>query len=852
MVTGQQKRNRDDLNQRANNGANQRMHADNWQWQTGNYRPRYQKHGQYSPSDPDVADFNLDSQIQQLQATLSARRKSIRSQEAACDKDNQLLQDRMEVLGDREQQVLERELAVSKREEHTQGQQAVLKQLQLDLLQQYNAVVAELPNVEDRLNAARQLLPECTDAAASSMKDSPAPEPASSVAPRPPQQQVASPMVSEPGHPAEHADCLRDDAARMNATKNADYMPDSSNQQAVSSLDPFKQMAGQHEHPTVSAVHLDITQPLHVSMPSAEHEAQTPGVMSRMLLPKIIDQPTEASKDVLSAPAKDAALSQLPELLQHSNCSNRDRETDSGMAVPAPNHAADPLLPSCTGGMSSDTREPPKEALGSASVAFAPSRPVTRNQNAQQASGILHGSLPDTKQQRNAAADQDRLSSLAFTASASKALSSSERPGLTPLRTGLRSRSDAAVNAAKVEATDRHLATEIASPNSGSRGAGRGRGFGRVGRRGRGRSNLHRTTYAQPAGDLDEAVQALKATTHNAELPSNQTDSGMNGANGLTDDDLKPSFMRRLAADKSPNGVTLPARNSLQTDSPAKKRPPDDINPRPTARRRIDPASSARQAAAKAVLQKEVPDLLDILQQKGLADQIDLLEHAKSSHAQDSEGAEQTCLYDSVHTILAKACKANSWQGRTAGVRSGGAEGEDSSKHEYCLLALEHLLERANAYSTASQPVRWGWCRELQSFVFVFEDANRIVVEKPCYGHATYFFDLEEPLPVSAQVQRLIAVLSVPGVNRRKVLEGSSLDPGPDLTDSERKQLEAAGWMPGTTIRSLLNFTGDRICHQNADTMTGQKAAQQNVPEYKDKIAKVLSEGASGGRVTKG
>lgn len=42
-------------------------------------------------------------------------------------------------------------------------------------------------------------------------------------------------------------------------------------------------------------------------------------------------------------------------------------------------------------------------------------------------------------------------------------------------------------------------------------------------------------------------------------------------------------------------------------------------------------------------------------------------------------------------------------------------------------------------------------CRELSSFVFVFEGANRIVVEKPCYGHATYFFDLEEPLPVSSQ-----------------------------------------------------------------------------------------------------
>ena len=66
-------------------------------------------------------------------------------------------------------------------------------------------------------------------------------------------------------------------------------------------------------------------------------------------------------------------------------------------------------------------------------------------------------------------------------------------------------------------------------------------------------------------------------------------------------------------------------------------------------------------------VQKEAPDLLDILQQKGLADQVDLLEHAKSCHAQDSEGTEQTSLYDSVHTILAKACKANSWQGRIAG-----------------------------------------------------------------------------------------------------------------------------------------------------------------------------------------
>ena len=283
---------------------------------------------------------------------------------------------------------------------------------------------------------------------------------------------------------------------------------------------------------------------------------------------------------------------------------------------------------------------------------------------------------------------------------------------------------------------------------------------------------LQPISAAATAGDLDEAVQALKATTNNAELASSQADNATNGASGLTDDDLKPAFMRCLAADKSSNGVTLPARNSLQTDSPAKERPPDDINPRPIARRRIDSASAAKQTAAKAVLQastcpvfseyhadqwlsayylydqavssigkpsnitclhcvawscrtaglrvcmllfrptglcglpllkyrwyqgcsqrryftvqKEVPDLLEILQQKGLADQVGLLEHAKSSHAQDSEGLEQTCLYDSVHNILAKACKANSWQGRIAGASLSHRLCTHLSKHWCCSTA---------------------------------------------------------------------------------------------------------------------------------------------------------------------
>ncbi len=47
-----------------------------------------------------------------------------------------------------------------------------------------------------------------------------------------------------------------------------------------------------------------------------------------------------------------------------------------------------------------------------------------------------------------------------------------------------------------------------------------------------------------------------------------------------------------------------------------------------------------------------------------------------------------------------------------------GAEGEDSGKHEYFLMALEFLLERADAYGAANEAVRWGWCR---SAIFVHQ-----------------------------------------------------------------------------------------------------------------------------------
>ena len=47
--------------------------------------------------------------------------------------------------------------------------------------------------------------------------------------------------------------------------------------------------------------------------------------------------------------------------------------------------------------------------------------------------------------------------------------------------------------------------------------------------------------------------------------------------------------------------------------------------------------------------------------------------------------------------------------------------------------------------------------RVITSFLFVFEAANRIVVEKPGWGSstrfATYLFEMETPMPVDEQAR---------------------------------------------------------------------------------------------------
>ena len=77
------------------------------------------------------------------------------------------------------------------------------------------------------------------------------------------------------------------------------------------------------------------------------------------------------------------------------------------------------------------------------------------------------------------------------------------------------------------------------------------------------------------------------------------------------------------------------------------------------------------------------------------------------------------------------------------------------------------------------------------------------------YFSNSNFFKLKTQFARSSQVQRLVAILSVPSVTRSCLLA----DAAPDLaagalSAADAAVLRAAGWTPGGGLRSLLNFSG--------------------------------------------
>ncbi|KAG6400825.1 hypothetical protein SASPL_137668 [Salvia splendens] len=140
----------------------------------------------------------------------------------------------------------------------------------------------------------------------------------------------------------------------------------------------------------------------------------------------------------------------------------------------------------------------------------------------------------------------------------------------------------------------------------------------------------------------------------------------------------------------------------------------------------------------------------------------------------------------------------------------------------YCLECLFSLVEQAHYLQHRHWPVEWGWCRDLQSFIFVFERHNRIVLERPEYGYATYFFELVDSLPIAWQIKRLVTAMKLTSCSRTTLIENRALMVGDDLSEGEAKVLMEYGWIPNTGLGSMLNYY-DRVFHDRRSEKDGSE-----------------------------
>ncbi|XP_035547910.1 uncharacterized protein LOC108988165 isoform X3 [Juglans regia] len=165
-------------------------------------------------------------------------------------------------------------------------------------------------------------------------------------------------------------------------------------------------------------------------------------------------------------------------------------------------------------------------------------------------------------------------------------------------------------------------------------------------------------------------------------------------------------------------------------------------------------------------------------------------------------------------------------------------EALDESFSEDSFAELEDVMSKTRYLQFRKWPVEWGWCRDLQSFIFVFKRHNRIVLERPEYGYATYFFEIVDSLPTDWQIKRLVTAMKLSNCGRLSVIENKALVVGEDLTKAEAQVLMEYGWVPNSGLGTMLNYC-DRVVHDRKN--------EKDSSEWKSKIAKLLMDGYNGG-----
>lgn len=236
--------------------------------------------------------------------------------------------------------------------------------------------------------------------------------------------------------------------------------------------------------------------------------------------------------------------------------------------------------------------------------------------------------------------------------------------------------------------------------------------------------------------------------------------------------------------------------------------------------------------SVETALEEDAPGLLQVLLDRGItAEEIKLYGETEDDEPLQDSSEDS---FEELETLMTKLFSEGPSFFKLSSVRH-----VKGSKALYCLACLISLIEQARYLRFRHSPVEWGWCRDLQSFIFVFESHNRIVLERPEYGYATYFFELVATLPIDWQIKRLVTAMKLPCCSRSILLENKPLLVGVDLSEGEALVLEEYGWMRNSGIGTLLNFC-DRVVHDKKNEMYSL--------EWRGKIAKLLMRGHDSGR----
>ncbi|KAG8373482.1 hypothetical protein BUALT_Bualt11G0028800 [Buddleja alternifolia] len=255
---------------------------------------------------------------------------------------------------------------------------------------------------------------------------------------------------------------------------------------------------------------------------------------------------------------------------------------------------------------------------------------------------------------------------------------------------------------------------------------------------------------------------------------------------------------------------------------------PIKIN-RPRKRRRTVTDS------VETAMEEDAPGLLQVLMKKGVSvNEIKLYGEPESNDALDDSSTNDN--FSELETVIGKL-----FSRRETFLKFGPIQCTKGERASYCLECLFSLVEQARYLHFRNWPVEWGWCRDLQSFIFVFERHNRIVLERPEYGYATYFFELADSLPIDWQIKRLVTAMKLTSCSRVTLIENKALMVGDDLTEGEARVLMEYGWLPNTGLGTMLNYY-DRVVHD-------RRNEKDSSSEWRSKIGKLLMDGYNGGTI---